>query len=120
MSRLYELECCEYALRFIEAFDPFLGAFCVVFLGERCCDCIANASTADEFAANGDFESVDLDCSARLFPEGAEPAGWLVAPGTRKNSVVDDHDPNTRIAMLSPGTNTHDLRVPCRLDDGSS
>lgn len=120
MSRWYEFECCEYALRFLEAFDPFLGAFCIVFLGERCCDCIANASAADEFATNRDFEIVDLNFPARLFAKGAEPSGWLVGPGARKDSVVDDHDPDTSVAMLSAGANAHDLRVARCFDDSSS
>src|SRR6185312_12178277 len=56
LSRWYELERCEYALRFLEAFDPFLRAFCVVFLGEGDCYCVAQARAADEFATDGDFE----------------------------------------------------------------
>lgn len=113
-----EFERREYTLRFLEAFDPFLRALCVVLLGEGGRYCVAQAGAADEFAADGDFEIVELNCPTRLFPEGAEPAGWLVAPGTREDSVVDDHHPDTRVAMLSPGANAHDLRHACRFDNG--
>jgi hypothetical protein len=119
LSRWYELQRCEYSLGFLEALDPLLRALRVVFLCERYCDCVANAGAADGLAANRDFEIVDLNSPTRLLPEGAEPAGWLVVPGARKDSVVDNYDPDTREAMLSPGANADDLRVPCCFDDCS-
>ena len=116
-SGWYELERCEDSLRFLEAFDPLLRALCVVFLCVRRCDCVAQARAADGLGPDRDFEVIDLNRSVRFFTESLEPAGWLVIPGARKDSVLDDHDPDTRVAMLSSGANAHDLRLTCRFDD---
>jgi hypothetical protein len=115
-----ELDRREYSRRFSESLHPLLRRLRVVFPGKGHRDGVPNARAAGESGPNRDFEIADLNRPTWLLPEGAEPSVWLVAPGARKDPAVNDHDPDTRVAVLSSSANADDLRFSCRFNHGIS
>ena len=94
--------------------NPFRVNPQILCLRTQGCRC---APTAGLKLANAFGVTFDLNPSVRFLLECAEPAGWLVAPRAREDSVVHHHDPDTRVAVFSSSANANDLRVTCRIDD---